>query len=179
VRVACGALGIAHTVLRFQNVYGEGQSLTNPYTGILSIFSTRIRLGLSLPIFEDGHETRDFVHVEDVGRAILASIDRPAKDGVTLNVGSGAAVSVMAIARSLQRIMGSAIEPHVSQQYRVGDIRHNFADISRLEQLTGIRPKVPLAVGLKRFTDWVAEQPVPPDMLDRANAELQTRKLMA
>lgn len=179
VRVACGSLGIAHAILRLQNVYGESQSLTNPYTGILSIFSTRIRLGLSLPIFEDGEETRDFVHVDDVARVVLACIDRPVVEGVTLNVGSGMATSVMSIARSLQRIMGSPIEPHVTGEYRVGDIRHNFADISRLERVTGFRPGVSLEVGLKRFTDWVADQPVPQDLLDRANAELKARKLMA
>lgn len=179
VRVACQSLAIPHAILRFQNVYGEGQSLTNPYTGILSIFSTRIRLGLSLPIFEDGEETRDFVHVEDVAQAVLACIERPAEDGVTLNVGSGRAVSVMAVARSLQRIMGSPIEPHVTAQYRLGDIRHNFADISRLERVTGFRPRISLEAGLQRFADWVADQPVPHDLLDRANAELKARKLMA
>jgi dTDP-L-rhamnose 4-epimerase len=179
VRVACGSLGIAHAILRFQNVYGEGQSLTNPYTGILSIFSTPIRLGLSLPIFEDGEETRDFIHVDDVAMAVLSCVERPAEDGVTLNVGSGTAVSVMSIARSLQRIMGSAIEPHVTGQYRLGDIRHNFADISRLERVTGFRPQISLEIGLKRFAGWVADQRVPQDLLDRANAELKARKLMA
>ena len=179
VRVACTSLAIPHAILRFQNVYGEGQSLTNPYTGILSIFSTRIRLGLSLPIFEDGEETRDFVHVDDAAMAVLACIERPAEDGVTLNVGSGTAVSVMSIARGLRKTMGSAIEPHVTGQYRVGDIRHNFADISRLERVTGFRPQIPLEAGLKRFADWVADRPVPQDLLDRANAELKARKLMA
>jgi dTDP-L-rhamnose 4-epimerase len=89
VRVATGAQGMAHTIFRFQNVYGEGQSLANPYTGILSIFSTRIRLGLSLPVFEDGLETRDFVHVNDVVEAVLASILYPVAGGATANVGSG------------------------------------------------------------------------------------------
>jgi dTDP-L-rhamnose 4-epimerase len=179
VRVACGALGIAHAILRFQNVYGAGQSLSNPYTGILSIFSTRIRAGQSLPIFEDGEETRDFVYVDDVARAVLACADRPVAEGVTLNVGSGKAVSIMSIARALQTIMGSSIEPHVTGQYRVGDIRHNFADISRLEQVTGFRPAVSLEAGLKRFADWVAGEPLPADLLDKANAELKARKLMA
>ena len=178
VRVACRSLGIGHAILRFQNVYGEGQSLTNPYTGILSIFSTRIRLGLSLPIFEDGEESRDFVHVDDVAAAVLACIDRPAAEGVTLNVGSGQAVSVMAIARALQAIMKSPIEPHVTGEYRIGDIRHNFADISRLEEVTGFRPAIALSDGLKRFVDWVSTQPVPQDLLEKANAELKARNMM-
>ena len=179
VRVACGALGMDHAILRFQNVYGEGQSLQNPYTGILSIFSTRIRLGLSLPIFEDGAETRDFVHVEDVATAVLRCIERPVSGGVTLNVGLGQPVSILAVAQLLQRIMGSSIDPHVTGQYRVGDIRHNHADIARLADTLGVRPEISLEAGMKRFCDWVAGQPIPEDMLDRANAELKARKLMA
>lgn len=179
VRVGCRALGIGHAILRFQNVFGEGQSLKNPYTGILSIFSTRIRLGQSLPIFEDGEETRDFVHVEDVAAAVLRCIDRPTSGGVTLNVGLGEPVSIMAVAQLLRAIMGSAIEPHVSGQYRIGDIRHNFADISRLDREIGFRPAITLDEGMRRFCAWVATQPIPQDLLDHANAELRARKLMA
>lgn len=179
VRVACGALGIPHAILRFQNVFGEGQSLNNPYTGILSIFSTRIRLGLSLPIFEDGEESRDFVHVEDVATAVLRCIERPREAGATLNVGSGRPVSIMAVARLLQQTMGSDIAPHVTGEYRVGDIRHNFADVTLLGEVTGFRPRISLEDGMKRFCDWVRTQPIPQDLLDRANAELKARKLMA
>lgn len=178
VRVACQSMGIAHSVLRFQNVFGEGQSLANPYTGILSIFSTRIRLGLPLPIFEDGEESRDFVHVEDVARAVLACVEKPSDQGVILNVGSGEAISVMEVATLLCRVMGSDIVPHVTGEYRVGDIRHNFADIGKLEQVTGFRPAIPLESGMKRFCNWVSTQPVPPDMLEKANAELKARGMM-
>ena len=179
VRVACRALGIAHTILRFQNVFGEGQSLRNPYTGILSIFSTRIRLGQSLPIFEDGEETRDFVHVEDVARALLYSIDHPVDEGVTLNVGSGEPTSIMGVARLLTRIMKSDIEPHVTGEYRIGDIRHNFADVSKLRNVLGFWPTVSVEHGMRRFAEWVETQPVPEDLLAQANAELKARKLMA
>ena len=178
VRVACRSMGISHSILRFQNVFGEGQSLQNPYTGILSIFSTRIRLGLPLPIFEDGEETRDFVHVEDVAAAVLACVERPSSDGAVLNVGSGAAVSVLEVAETLCRTMGSSIVPHVTGEYRVGDIRHNFADVAQLEQRMGIRPMIGLEAGLERFCAWVSAQPVPTDMLDQANAELKARKMM-
>jgi len=178
VRVGCGALGIAHAVLRFQNVFGEGQSLNNPYTGILSIFSTRIRLGLSLPIFEDGEETRDFIHVEDVARAVLRCVERPVETGVTMNVGTGKPAAIMDVARLLSRIMGSTIEPHVTGQYRVGDIRHNHADIGRLAQLMAFLPAVSIEAGMTRFCDWVRTQPIPQDLLDKANAELKTRNLM-
>lgn len=178
VRVACQALGIAYSILRFQNVYGEGQSLTNPYTGILSIFSTRIRRGLPLPIFEDGKETRDFVHVGDVAEAVLRCVENLSQEGVIINVGSGTPISVMEVAQLLCRVMGSDIVPHVTGEYRVGDIRHNFADINRLERATGFRPLVGLEAGITLFCRWVTNQPSSEDLLDKANAELKARKLM-
>jgi dTDP-L-rhamnose 4-epimerase len=177
-QVACRSMGLAHSILRFQNVYGEGQSLNNPYTGILSIFSTRIRLGLSLPIFEDGKESRDFVHVDDVARAVLACLETPSREGVTLNVGSGSPTSVMDVAQLLCRVMGSPIVPHVTGEYRVGDIRHNFADLHALEEATGFRPAIPLEAGMRRFCDWVSQQPVPRDLLEQANCELKARRMM-
>lgn len=178
IQVACRSMGIAHAILRFQNVFGEGQSLQNPYTGILSIFSTRIRLGLSLPIFEDGMESRDFVHVDDVANSALACVNRPMVGGAIINVGSGRPTSVLAVAQLLCSIMKSDIEPHVTGEYRVGDIRHNFADISALQRLTGFQPTVALKSNIKRFCEWVAQEPIPPDMLDKANQELRARRMM-
>lgn len=178
IRIAATSQGMAHALLRFQNVYGEGQSLQNPYTGILSIFSTRLRLGLPLPVFEDGGETRDFVHVEDVARAVLGFIGAPAKQGALTNVGYGEPTSIMEVATLLARLMKSDIVPHVSGQYRVGDIRHNYADLSALEAAIGLRPEISLEEGLARFCNWVRTQPVPQDMLDKANAELKARNLM-
>jgi dTDP-L-rhamnose 4-epimerase len=178
VRIAARSLGIGHTILRFQNVFGEGQSLNNPYTGILSIFSTRIRLGLSLPIFEDGEESRDFVHVEDVVRVVLRCAEKSDQKGLTLNVGAGQPTSVITVARTLSKIMGSDIEPHVTGQYRVGDIRHNYADLTALTSQIGILPSIGLKEGLNRFCAWVDTQPIPEDMLAKANNELATRNLM-
>jgi dTDP-L-rhamnose 4-epimerase len=178
VRVGSTSLGLSHTILRFQNVFGEGQSLSNPYTGILSIFSTKIRLGLPLPIFEDGEETRDFVHVDDVAAAVLRCVESPVRHGVTLNVGSGEPTSVIEVTRLLSRVMGSGIEPHVTGQYRIGDIRHNFADIAELERATGLRPTISLAEGMRRFCAWVTTQPIPQDLLEKANSELKSRRLM-
>ena len=177
VRVVCGSLCIAHAILRFQNVFGEGQSLTNPYTGILSIFSTRIRLGLPIEVFEDGEESRDFIHVEDAAASVLRCIGNPVAGGVTLNVGRGEPVTIMRLAERLCRAMDSGSEPKATGSYRVGDIRHNFADVSRLET-AGIIPRVSLEEGLERFCNWVASQPIPTDLLDKANAELKARKLM-
>lgn len=178
VRVACEALGIGYAILRLQNVYGEGQSLQNPYTGILSIFSTRVRRGLQLTAFEDGLESRDFVHVTDVAQAMLLSLTLAKSPNTVINVGSGVATSVLDMAVCLSEALGHAPDIRVTAEYRLGDIRHNFADIDRLGEVLGYTPQVSLRDGLRRFCDWVLTQPLPEDLLDRANAELKARKLM-
>src|SRR5580704_17010485 len=142
VRIAANALGIPFLIFRLQNVYGEGQSLNNPYTGILSIFSNRIRQGKEILLFEDGQESRDFVHVSDVAEAMALGLSSAGGDGLTLNVGSGAQMSVETIARSLKReFHDSDVPVIVSGQYRLGDIRHNYADMSAIGQLLAFSPK--------------------------------------
>lgn len=178
VRIVAAANNIPAAILRFQNVYGEGQSLNNPYTGILSIFSTRIRRGLDLPIFEDGAETRDFVHVDDVVTAIRAALFAPPDVSGTYNVGSGVATSIAEVARQLNAAFGGQSVISVTGQFRVGDIRHNVADLSRLRETFGITPQVSLEEGLRRFAAWVLTQRLPEDRLASANAELQSRGLM-
>ena len=178
VRITCGSLGLGYAILRLQNVYGEGQSLSNPYTGILSIFSTRIRRELELPIFEDGEETRDFVHVEDVANAALAALTAERAPDSQINVGSGIGTSIAEVARQLGRAFGAAPRLVVTGQYRLGDIRHNRADIARLHEQLDYRPHVPLAEGLQRFAAWVQTQPLPEDRSQAANAELGARGMM-
>jgi dTDP-L-rhamnose 4-epimerase len=182
VRIAANALGIPFLIFRLQNVYGEGQSLNNPYTGILSIFSNRIRQGKVIPLFEDGHESRDFVHVSDVSEAMALGLESDGGDGLTMNVGSGEQISVHAIARTLQRQFTETSTLVVSGQYRLGDIRHNFADIATLRRALGFSPKMSLEEGIARFVRWVKTQPIaedgPEDGLDRANRELIERGLM-
>lgn len=178
VRIACGSLGLGYAILRLQNVYGEGQSLNNPYTGILSIFSTRIRRELELPIFEDGEETRDFVHVEDVANAFLAALTAEHAPDSQINVGSGLGTSIAEVARQLSRAFGAPPRLVVTSQYRLGDIRHNRADITRLQERLDYRPRVPLAEGLERFAAWVRTQPLPEDRSQAANAELGARGMM-
>jgi dTDP-L-rhamnose 4-epimerase len=178
VRIACESQGLGYAILRFQNVYGEGQSLKNPYTGILSIFSTRVRRGLELTAFEDGLETRDFVHVEDIVEAIHRCLTVPNPVNDVINVGSGIATSVLEIAEKLTVALGFKPNIRVTGDYRLGDIRHNFADIERLKNLLGYTPRVSLEEGLRRFADWVLTQPLPEDLLDKANSELRARKLM-
>jgi dTDP-L-rhamnose 4-epimerase len=182
VRIAAGALGIPFLIFRLQNVYGEGQSLHNPYTGILSIFSNRIRQRKLLALFEDGQESRDFVHVSDVAEVVALGLMGDGGDGLIMNVGSGVPVSVETIARSLKREFADASAPVVSGQYRLGDIRHNYADISAVGQALGFSPQVPLEEGIERFVRWVKTQPIvedgAEDGLDRANRELIERGLM-
>ncbi len=182
IRIAASALGIPFLIFRLQNVYGEGQSLNNPYTGILSIFSNRIRQGKVIALFEDGQESRDFVHVSDVTEAMALGLESDGGDGLTMNVGSGTQVSVETIARNLQRQFSESSELVVSGQYRLGDIRHNFADISVLGKALGFSPRMPLEEGIARFVRWVKTQPIaedgPEDGLDRANRELIERGLM-
>ncbi|MEX0409751.1 NAD-dependent epimerase/dehydratase family protein [Aquibium sp. LZ166] len=178
VRIGCSAAGIGYAILRLQNVYGEGQSLSNPYTGILSIFSTRIRRGLELPVFEDGLESRDFVHVSDVSAAFAAAVAAAKAADTVINVGSGVATPVICIARALSRAFGKPEKVRVTGQYRLGDIRHNMADISRLGTVLDLAPKVSLDEGLSRFVQWVQTQPLPEDRLGEANAELVTRGMM-
>lgn len=178
VRIGCQAFGMGYAILRLQNVYGEGQSLNNPYTGILSIFSTRIRRGSDLPLFEDAEESRDFVHVDDVAESLLRAITCEVAPDTVINVGSGTPTSVREVAESLARAFGQEPRVRVTGEYRLGDIRHNWADISRLKRLLGYEPRVTLDAGLRRFAAWVSEQPLPEDQLDQANAELKQRNLM-
>ena len=171
------ALGVEAAILRFQNVYGEGQSLQNPYTGIISIFFNRARQGLGLPIYEDGRETRDFVHVDDVVAALLAAARRELPPGAVCNVGSGVATAVAGLAHGLLVAAGLEVEVEVTGQFRVGDIRHNFADIARARELLDFVPQVSLEAGLARFCAWAATQPVYGDRLDQATAELRRKGL--
>ena len=178
VRIGCESLGLGYAILRLQNVYGEGQSLNNPYTGILSIFSTRVRRNLELTAFEDGLESRDFVHVSDVVEAMRCALASSAPANTAINVGSGVPTSVLEVATQLSRSLGKVPDIRVTGEYRVGDIRHNVADISRLRSVLGYTPQVDLAEGLRRFCEWVMSQALPEDQLGRANAELKARKLM-
>lgn len=178
LRITCDSTGIGYGILRLQNVYGEGQSLKNPYTGILSIFSTKIRRGLELPIYEDGLESRDFVHVSDVAAAFAKALATPEPVNSVINVGYGRATSVQEVADSLSRAFGAAPNTRVTGEYRLGDIRHNAADVTRLRTLLGHTPTVDLQTGLNRFAHWVLTQALPEDQLAKATAELKARNMM-
>lgn len=171
------ALGISAIAYRYQNVYGPGQSLSNPYTGILSIFSTRIRHGKSINIFEDGHESRDFVYIDDVVAATVAGIEAQAPMVEAFNVGSGEATDVLTVARTLCQQLDRQVPIEVSGQFRVGDIRHNLADLQHIQTMLGYAPTVSFSEGLSRFTAWVTGEKVERDLYEQSLAELRDKGL--
>mgnify|MGYP005812969263 CR=1 FL=1 len=171
-RIIAEAYGICVVALRFQNVYGERQSLRNPYTGILSIFSNRMREGLPINIFEDGRESRDFVHVRDVVQGIRLALDAELPPFTVANIGSGSPVSVMEVAQTLRRMLGSSSELRVTGDFRAGDIRHCYADLTLARARLGFEPRVSLEQGMRSFCDWTLTQPAMPDRSEQAQREL-------
>lgn len=178
ILVACKSLGISAIALRYQNVYGPGQSLSNPYTGILSIFSTRILNNNPINIFEDGKESRDFVFIDDVVSATVLAIQDNKLKSCSLNVGSGVSTTVQTVADSLKKLYQSDVDINVSGNYRLGDIRHNKADISKIKKLLGFSPKVSFEDGLKQFVDWVKNQEVNSDNYEQSINEMKDKGLM-
>ncbi|NLW88458.1 MAG: NAD-dependent epimerase/dehydratase family protein [Clostridiaceae bacterium] len=171
------SLGIPTVAFRFQNVYGPGQSLKNPYTGILSIFSTRIKNGNDINVFEDGRETRDFVYIDDVTDAILLGLSRPEADFRALNVGSGECTDVLRIAGLLIQKYRSSSKVTVTGDYRIGDIRHNLADLRAIRETLGYEPRIGFEEGISRFIDWVEGQETEPDRYEASIREMENRGL--
>jgi dTDP-L-rhamnose 4-epimerase len=170
------AYGIPTVALRYFNIYGTRQSLSNPYTGVIAIFSSRLLNRRPPLVFEDGQQTRDFVHVSDVVRANLAALDHDAANGCVYNVGTGVATSVLQVAEILAKELGFREPPDVTQQYRAGDVRHCVADATRIARELGFRARVPLADGMRELLGWLREQPAE-DRVDQAARELQARGL--
>jgi dTDP-L-rhamnose 4-epimerase len=169
--------GVPTTALRFFNVYGPDQALSNPYTGVLAIFGGRLLNGRPPLIFEDGEQRRDFVSVHDVARACGLALERESAGGRVLNVGSGESVTVRQIAERLARVTGrEEIEPEVTGKYRVGDIRHCFADISRAREVLGYEPRVSLEDGMAELAEWLRGQSAD-DRVESAHGELAARGL--
>ncbi|MCC6583232.1 MAG: SDR family NAD(P)-dependent oxidoreductase [Chitinophagales bacterium] len=176
--ICCESLNIPCVAFRYQNVYGPGQSLTNPYTGILSIFSTRIKQHKSINIFEDGEESRDFVFIDDVVKATILGIEKPEANYQVFNVGTGVATTVMTVAETLMKNYDIQIPLEISGQYRKGDIRHNFADITLIKEKLGFVPSVDFESGLKLFCNWVNQQSPAEDRYEQSLSELKSKGLM-
>jgi len=177
VLTVCKSIGIAAVAYRYQNVYGPGQSLTNPYTGILSIFSTRIKNGNEINIFEDGKETRDFVYIDDVVNATILGLENDEANGQVYNVGTGEATDVLTVAQLLCKNYGIDINLNISGNYRLGDIRHNFADITKIRQQLGFEPVWNFEKGISAFTQWVNLQTIKEDKYEHSIQEMKKKGL--
>lgn len=173
------AYGMEGVALRLFNVYGPGQALSNPYTGVLAIFASRLQNGERPLVFEDGEQRRDFVHVEDVARAFLLALDNPAAAGQVFNIGSGRDVSILEVGDALARAMGVPdLTPEVMDKARIGDIRHCFGDISLARDVLGFQPRRTFDDSLGELADWVQSQQAE-DKVQHARDELERRGLVA
>jgi len=173
-----GTLGITSIALRYQNVFGPGQSLANPYTGILAIFSNLARLDRPIHIFEDGLESRDFVYIDDVVEATCRAVETPLVGTYAINVGSGSRTSVMQVAREIVEFFGSDSEVQITGEFRIGDIRHGCADVTRLRGLLSCAPYRTFTTGLHKFLEWASESAPVSNGYDRSLEELRSRRLM-
>ncbi|HEU0083053.1 MAG TPA: NAD-dependent epimerase/dehydratase family protein [Bradyrhizobium sp.] len=171
------AYGIPTLALRFFNVFGPRQALSNPYTGVLAIFAARLLNNRRPLVFEDGLQRRDFVHVHDVARACVLALQSSHSNDV-FNIGSGQSRTIMSVARDLARVMGRSIAPEITGKYRAGDIRHCFADIEKSRSLLQFEPRVAFDDGLDELADYLAGQ-IAEDRAEKATEELSKRGLVA
>jgi dTDP-L-rhamnose 4-epimerase len=177
VLVTGKSLSIPAVALRYQNVYGPGQSLINPYTGILSIFSSLIKNNKKINVFEDGKESRDFVFIDDAVSSTLLALEKENANFHVFNVGYGQPVDVITVSNTLKQIYNSDIEIVVSGNYRLGDIRHNYADITKIKKLLDFNPQWSFEKGINKFCDWVNQQTMIENNYEKSIQFLKERKL--
>ena len=176
--IVAPAYGCETVALRLFNVYGPGQALSNPYTGVLAIFASRILNGKPPMIFEDGQQRRDFVHVDDVARAFVLALEKPEATGQTINIASGRSLSIEEVATGLLEAMDRRdLDSEFNGKMRAGDIRHCIADISKARKVLGFVPRQRLEDGLAELAEWVASQTAD-DRVYQARAELERRGLV-
>ena len=175
--VMAKSLNIPAVAFRYQNVYGAGQSLSNPYTGILSIFSTIIKNGNDISIFEDGKESRDFVYIDDIVDATILGIEKDEANYEVFNVGLGEAIDVMTVANTLVAEYGSETKITITGNYRLGDIRDNYADLTKIRSKLGFEPKVSFKEGISKFIEWVNLQEVAEDKYTQSIEEMKEKGL--
>ncbi|MCX7826405.1 MAG: SDR family NAD(P)-dependent oxidoreductase [Verrucomicrobiae bacterium] len=168
--------GLPAVALRYFNVYGPRQSLSNPYTGVCEIFMSRIKNGRRPVVYEDGGQTRDFVSVHDIVQANLLAMEKPSADGQVFNVGTGKPISVAEVARVLARVYGADIEPEITGRFRKGDVRHCFPDIGKARALLGYEPRVGFDAGMRELAEW-SRQTQAKDRFKQAALELKKRGL--
>ena len=170
------AYGIPAVALRFFNVYGERQALSNPYTGAAAIFSSRLLNDRAPLVFEDGAQTRDFIDVRDIARCCTLALQESGADGRTLNVGTGRPTTIAEVAHVIARGLGKEIEPEIVQEYRAGDIRHCYADTRLAAELLGFRAEIPFEAGMQDLLAWLEGQEAD-DSVDAAREALVARGL--
>lgn len=173
----CKSKAIPAVAFRYQNVYGPGQSLKNPYTGILSIFSTQIKNGNDINIFEDGLESRDFVYIDDVVNATILGIERDEASYEIFNVGSGIGTNVFEVAERLKKHYCSGVKINITGNFRLGDIRHNIADLSKIKQKLGFVSEFTFEKGIANFAEWVNTQEIHEDMYGKSINEMKVKGL--
>jgi len=173
----CPTIGIHPVAFRYQNVFGPGQSLSNPYTGILSIFSTLIKKKKPINIFEDGKQSRDFVFIEDAVHATILGIEKDEANGHVFNVGSGEPVNVITAVKELISNFGIEVSITISGNFRIGDIRHNYADLTKIKNILGYQPKFSFKEGIKKFTDWVNTQDIEESEYEEAIEEMRDKRM--
>jgi len=170
--------GVPTVALRYFNVYGPRQSLSNPYTGACAIFLGRILNGKQPYIFEDGQQSRDFIHVEDVANANLKALTNNGADYTAINIGTGKPTTILQLAQQIAKAHNSTLQPHISNQYRKGDIRHAYADTKKAKELLGFEAKVNLQEGIQKLATWTqANKWLAQDYFDQALKELESKKL--
>ena len=175
-----GSLDISAFALRYQNVYGPGQSLTNPYTGILTIFATRAHAGLPINVFEDGLESRDFVYIDDAVEATFRCLKADMAARTSLNVGTGQRVTVAYVANEIAKYFSTRSAVVISGEFRIGDIRHNFASVARAQELIGFKARCRFDDGLKEFLNWAVSQNLSTDSTryELSLREMRERRLL-
>ncbi len=171
------AYGVPTVALRLFNVYGPRQALSNPYTGVGAIFSSRLLNGQRPLVFEDGRQSRDFIHVSDIVEAFCLALEREDVTDVALNVGTGHSPSVAALAEAIARSMGVALMPEIVGRFREGDIRHCVADVSRIRRVLGFSARMGLAKGVEDLVAWARQQQAD-DHVAQARAELERKGLL-
>jgi dTDP-L-rhamnose 4-epimerase len=178
VLVAGKSLNIPAVAFRYQNVYGPGQSLSNPYTGILSIFSTQIKNNNSINIFEDGKESRDFVYIDDVVNATILGLENENANFNVYNVGTGQQTDVLSIANTLVHLYQSKVPINITGNFRLGDIRHNYADLTKIKNELNFKPKYQFEKGISEFIKWVNTQEIKENKYSSSIEELKERGLL-
>jgi dTDP-L-rhamnose 4-epimerase len=178
VMSVCPGLKIAPVALRYQNVYGPGQSLSNPYTGILSIFSNLIMSRKPINVFEDGQESRDFVYVDDAVDATVLALESPRAANEVFNVGSGHAISVLSVARTLMKHLAITVPVDVSGNFRIGDIRHNYACLKKITALLGFSPRYDFDAGVALFCAWAGAAGSASSAYEESLAEMRAKGLL-